>query len=813
MMSSTKFGAVASKRTKPSFIPENSKLPSSSNHESMDKLSGNFPERRGHKDKYSLRNGITIEENLNSAAHQHIKHNRYSSFVEMEQTDYYHTGLHPSNSQEYVKYKNHPYEILEKKRRLRAEKEILGNQLRNESELDGNNNEKSNSNTTYIDISNDSYLLGYAPGDKKKRRILQEEDEETVPDESAFRPMRIKFFTEALQDQENVANSDRIKFIIKEILPRTGEFWTKTLGVVPVDGKLRVNTAFLSNGMYCGDSEFTRVPNEHISQGVSDVDLILYVSATPSTRFCGPSTLAVAVACNFDMFDRPTVGAINVCLEQVEIDKATGTASPSVIQDNVDVLIHEAAHVLGMSSNSFRFFRDSITGRPLTERPFKYTAVTCVDEVERNVMLPNANTLRFFIADNGQRYATIVTPKVATVARNQFDCQLLQGAPLENQPTGSQSCTGDHWEERLFYSEALSGVISPTTNLISPLTLALMEDSGWYKANYSLARIIPWGHGRGCDFVSKPCIVPNNEGIVSIPDYGKGFFCTQSAVRGCSSELTHKMACTVLNYDLYFPVVLPPDNMAYFRDQPTQGGPRQADYCPLYGSTYAGLTPEQLDCREPNNLDSLNFYGEFYGENSMCFESSRGEGLCYFSQCILDERVLKVFIRNTWLTCEYDFQKVELETSSGVLGGSVTCPRLSSACPDMFCPANCAGRGTCDFSNVVNGTVAAKCLCDDETDTSPGCSESLVLDGKYVQNSGGLSILLSQGFFDPLVSVFIDHPDLWTTESWAWAAGLFAILLLMILCICSSFWPQKPKKRKRKRSKSRDRRDHRRAAF
>src|SRR6056300_979839 len=62
--------------------------------------------------------------------------------------------------------------------------------------------------------------------------------------------------------------------------------------------------------------------------------------------------------------------------------------------------------------------------------------VVCVDGREQTLILPDPNTMKFFIANNGQRYASIVTPKVATVARNQFDCQELNGAQLENQPTG-----------------------------------------------------------------------------------------------------------------------------------------------------------------------------------------------------------------------------------------------------------------------------------------------------------------------------------------------------------------------------------------
>jgi hypothetical protein len=88
--------------------------------------------------------------------------------------------------------------------------------------------------------------------------------------------------------------------------------------------------------------------------------------------------------------------------------------------------------------------------------------------------MPDENTLRLLVGENGQRYATIVTPKVQAVARNQFNCFDLEGAQLENQPTGS-SCSGDHWDERLFYPESMSGVISPTTVILSPLSKSFLS--------------------------------------------------------------------------------------------------------------------------------------------------------------------------------------------------------------------------------------------------------------------------------------------------------------------------------------------------
>jgi len=39
----------------------------------------------------------------------------------------------------------------------------------------------------------------------------------------------------------------------------------------------------------------------------------------------------------------------------------------------------------------------------------------------------------------------------------------------------------------------------------SVFTLALMEDSGWYQANYDMADSILWGKGDGCAFLTQKC--------------------------------------------------------------------------------------------------------------------------------------------------------------------------------------------------------------------------------------------------------------------------------------------------------------------
>jgi hypothetical protein len=93
---------------------------------------------------------------------------------------------------------------------------------------------------------------------------------------------------------------------------------------------------------------------------------------------------------------------------------------------------------------------------------------------------------------------------------------------------------------------------------------------------------------------------------------------------------------------------------------------------------------------------------------------------------------LRINVRGEWLTCEQDFQRLDVRVGAGALPQTLVCPRLSTACPDLFCPFTCAGRGVCNYAHTINGTIHPKCECFDETDTSPGCSDSLLPDGDFL---------------------------------------------------------------------------------
>ena len=42
--------------------------------------------------------------------------------------------------------------------------------------------------------------------------------------------------------------------------------------------------------------------------------------------------------------------------------------------------------------------------------------------------------------------------------------------------------------------------------IYSRITMALMEDTGWYMPNYEMADTLKWGKGLGCDFALESCL-------------------------------------------------------------------------------------------------------------------------------------------------------------------------------------------------------------------------------------------------------------------------------------------------------------------
>jgi hypothetical protein len=566
---------------------------------------------------------------------------------------------------------------------------------------------------------------------QRRRRRLQLPDPEnialTYTNRDNYQPLRIKFLTDPLEARrgENVELDAFIDTVLEDVLPEVAHTWSGHLSVYPVQGSIMFDSNDDCYGIY-GQDTFMAPTN------VSDTDLVMIVSAKDTLTAsgsngditvvqCTQERRALSTVCAQDQYDRPVISMMNFCVRNAEALQQISTTKTTLLAT------HEAAHALGFVFHLFKYFRNSTTGEPLTPRPFEPQAITCVDGSVRSTMFPSeVTTLQRGVTDKGLIYYDVVTPTVRTVARNHYNCSTLAGARLENQPNNVGACVGDHWDERVALSELMGSIYKRVSNaeiILSPLTLALFQDSGWYNVIYSNAQMSPFGHGSGCEFVDRDCIVNDQ-----VPDYGRGVFCStvnEFSSDGfispkelvCDPTHTEFAACDLFDTDAVpadFQSLFPEDPVNYFSNPALSSIDIFADYCPL------PIIPAPVDCTNAEVNYNPTYADESAGPDSRCIVAYFGENdvrvvqpACFPIVC--DASQQKVQIGGQ--TCDFDFQELEIDTKTGSPARMI-CPRLTTICPELFCPSACSGRGECDWE----ATPRPKCNCFDPEDTSTACS-------------------------------------------------------------------------------------------
>ena len=96
----------------------------------------------------------------------------------------------------------------------------------------------------------------------------------------------------------------------------------------------------------------------------------------------------------------------------------------------------------------------------------------------------------------GVERTLIKTPKVVERSKKYFNCDSLEGLELEDQ--GGQGSSISHWEQRILLGDYMGAVIYQEEMAISEFTLALLEDSGWYKPKYYTGGLFRFGKNKGC---------------------------------------------------------------------------------------------------------------------------------------------------------------------------------------------------------------------------------------------------------------------------------------------------------------------------
>lgn len=124
------------------------------------------------------------------------------------------------------------------------------------------------------------------------------------------------------------------------------------------------------------------------------------------------------------------------------------------------------------------------------------------------------------VHSDGSGQVRVYTPSiVSTLQKHLGSTDPELGGPLENlvlsgfdsAASASQSHTpysvvhqdssagrgSSHWESRVLQGSIMTAVLGdPTTVRIDPVTLAALQDTGWYRVNQSQAQSLVWGHGK-----------------------------------------------------------------------------------------------------------------------------------------------------------------------------------------------------------------------------------------------------------------------------------------------------------------------------
>lgn len=426
---------------------------------------------------------------------------------------------------------------------------------------------------------------------------------------------------------------------------------------------------------------------------------------------CDGSTLAWARSIARNQCDRPIFGLINFCKNQLNKGKSA--------DEWVSTAVHEMMHALGFSSNLFAYFRNAngtpkfprnADGSLQNEQQWHCGQDTYVStfgkggwrwtdlspDIVRVFQERDINNCKCPLGGKPFEQACLVqsvdvrtpncvfkmvTPKVVEKARDFFDCKDLEGPELENQPTAQCSFVGSHWEQRLFMQEIQASTTAITPAFVSEVSLALFEDSGWYKVDYNradrLVKGLHWGYKQGCDFVRKKCVEGGK------PTHA--YWCTANDQDyGCSLDRTRVMSCNVGRYGSA------PPELSYITEA---AGLSVADYCP-----FRQVTITNRICTSSSSSFSPysngNYQREVLGTNSRCFESTlmdtragaAYDGLgCFQVVCSSDKTYYKVMIASSHTssstielgTCNADGQLL----SGPSLKGSVKC-----AAPGVMCP-------------------------------------------------------------------------------------------------------------------------------
>ncbi|XP_052748190.1 leishmanolysin-like peptidase isoform X2 [Galleria mellonella] len=462
----------------------------------------------------------------------------------------------------------------------------------------------------------------------------------------------------------------------------------------------------LNDNTLSNDTQVSSFEEEEVEpEGVEDTDFVLYVSAVETERCRRGLTVAYASHCQQESaLDRPVAGHANFCPGELSTKYRD---LPSVLS----TVKHEMLHALGFSVSLFAFYRDD-DGEPLTPRRPDTGNPPLDEELQihkwSDRVVRNVTRKRWMIRGGyiDRTFHMVVTPRVVKEVRDHFNCSELEGAELEDQ--GGDGTALTHWEKRVFENEAMTGTHTQNS-VFSRITFAMLEDTGWYRADYEHAAPLDWGRGLGCQFAMASC----KQWLNAQRRKNPAPFCER--IKGnplrteCSPRRTAVVLCNLVRHDTILPRAyqhfdvlpnVPPGDEAHYG-----GSVSLADYCPYlqeFTWKHKSVLVRGSRCVYEENTPKtdVNFALENYGQHSKCFDHSDrvweqkscrqirewqhwGSG-CYKYKC--ESGRLHIIVGNYTYTCYHAGQvlQVRIIKKGWLHKGGVVCPPCKEMCAEEF---------------------------------------------------------------------------------------------------------------------------------
>ena len=405
--------------------------------------------------------------------------------------------------------------------------------------------------------------------------------------------------------------------------------------------------------------------DKSLESGVS-YDLVIF------PVFTFDSTLSCKILKNDPYTKRPIVSSLSIPFNLIT---TTGTNAKFYIES---LLLHEFTHILGFLYDSFQYFPGGL-----------------------NATIENI-TLR------GRKRYIIKTPTVLDKARKYYGCPSLSGLELEDQDENESPSS--HWEARILLGEYMNLEQYEPEVVISDFTLALLEDSKWYKVNYYTGGLMRFGKNKGCKFLEDECSTA--QGITTFKNEFFDFDEDENNP-SCSSGRLSRTYCESSRYPSFN--IQEYNRITIFNKEKYGGKTINADYCfgfvqnsqeaqnNLYlgncksGNGNYGSKIKYNNFGERTNGEIENELYEKYSNNSFCVLSeaypsnlnNKYNGvihpICYEMFC--SNKTLAIKIKDQYIICPREGGKVEV---NGDFVGYIYCPDYnlictgSVICNDMF---------------------------------------------------------------------------------------------------------------------------------